>query len=57
MFEKFVKLNDWYEKQYIDKQFIKGQNLWEEYKKQEDGYHSPYDDSYYTCILKVKASL
>jgi hypothetical protein len=56
-FNEFLRLNDYYEKSYVEEQFIKGERLWDKFKETEDGYHSPDEDNYYTCILAAKACM
>jgi hypothetical protein len=57
MWEGFLKLNKYYEDTYIEEQFIIGQNLMAEYKKQCEGEHDPDDDDYKTKINAIKAAL
>ena len=45
-FERFLTLNRYYEEKFIEEQFIIGNDLFEEYKKEMEGEHDEDDDDY-----------
>jgi hypothetical protein len=56
-FDRFLKLNEYYEVTYVKQQFIIGADLWAENKKTIEVEQDEDDDDYDTKIAAINAAL